>query len=162
MHGIDVFLVIVFLLSMLIGFKYGFITMALSWLGVLFSVLMVVRFRPMVKYGIIERFSMGELFATILSYVLIFLVIAILVAFLKKVLNYLAKALRLSLVNRAIGAVFGFLNVLFILVLFLGIINLFPFLKGFSDWLSRSVIITEIDRIYDVVRFEVADKLEFF
>ncbi|MCL2064824.1 MAG: CvpA family protein [Candidatus Cloacimonetes bacterium] len=159
MHIIDISLLVIFLSAMIIGYKVGFISAALTWIGFFATLLMIGRLVPMVKYGIMIRFSIGDFLASIFSYLLIVVMIAILFTLLKKLINALSKSLKLTFLNRIVGAVFGFFNVMMVIAVLLFFINSIPFLKTNQEKFKESVIITEIYRLYDYIRYDIRDKI---
>jgi len=164
MHIVDIVLLVLFLVAMIWGFKKGFITALLLWIGLFTTMLMIARFGPMVQAGLMIKFSLGGFFAGVIAYLLIFVLICVLFAILNILLNYLAKLLNLTFVNRVIGSVFGFLNMAIILVLFLLLMDFFPFFPKFNAYLGNSVVITETHKIKDLAKTDIREKLpaEFF
>lgn len=159
MHTVDIILIIVFLVSMIIGYKKGFISALLTWIGLFVSLIMIARFGPMVKAGIMIKFPIGEFFSTVIAYLLIFVLISIFAAILKILLNYLTKLLKLSFINRIIGAVFGFLNCMVILIIFLLITDIIPYTKKINTVTKDSVIISESHKIKDAIKIDLKNKI---
>ena len=159
MHGLDIFLLIVFLAAMVYGFKKGFISVMLTWMGLLISLILIARLGPMIQLGLMAKYDISPFFSTVLTIVLIFFLISILVAILKILLNDLAKLLNLSFLNRIIGSVFGFLNIIVILTLFLAFLNFLPRLERFKSFVHSSVIITEVNRVYELVKVEIKENI---
>ncbi|MCK9329011.1 MAG: CvpA family protein [Candidatus Cloacimonetes bacterium] len=158
MHTVDIILIIIFLVSMLLGFKKGFISAIITWIGLLVSLLMIVRFGPMVQAGIEFKLSIGSPLSKIIAYVLIFILISILGAILKILLNYIAKLLNLSLLNRTIGAIFGLLNCMIVIIFLLFIIDFLPYVKPVKEYLNDSAIITEMQKIKKTIIFDLKEK----
>lgn len=157
MHTVDIILICIIIISMIVGFKKGFISSLLTWVGLFASLIMILRFGPMVKAGIMIKFGLGNFFSTILAYLLIFILISILASLLKIVLNYLAKLLNLSFINRVFGAVFGFMNIMVILMLFLFVMDIFPYFKDFKIYLKNSIIISEAQKMKTALKTDIKE-----
>ena len=164
MHYIDIILLILFFVTMVYYFWKGFISSVLAFVGLFVTLVMIARYGPMVKYGIMIRFGIGEFFSNILACLLIFVLISVLIAILKLLLNYMAKLLKLTFINRVLGAAFGFVNVMIVIVLFFMFLDSIPFLSSVRDHMNHSVIITETHKIYRLVKYNIRDKLppDFF
>ena len=164
MHVVDIVLLVLFLVSMVVGYKTGFISSLLTWIGLFVSLLMIARYGPIVQAGIMIRFDLGPLFSAIIAYVLIAVLIMVLFAILKILLNYLTKLIQLTFLNKIFGAVFGLFSMIVILVIFVLLINFVPFMASFNNTLRGSMIIRETIRVKELVRNDIKDLVppEFF
>ena len=155
MHTIDIILSIVFLVAMIWGFKSGFISMLLAWIGLFTSLLMIARFAPMVKEGIMIKYPIGDLFASIIACILILALIALLIGILKILFNYLAKTLNLTFINRIFGMIFGFVNMAIVLIILVFLFNLQPFFTVYKNKLNESVAISETNKVIDFIKAKI-------
>ena len=158
MHTVDIVIIVIFLVSSLLGFKKGFISAIITWVGLLTSLIMIARFGPMVQAGIEFKFAISSPLSKIFAYLLIFILISILAAILKILLNYLAKLLNLSMLNRTIGAVFGLLNSMIIIIFFLFLIDILPYVQPIKEFVSDSAIIKEMQKIKETIILDIKDK----
>jgi len=157
MHIVDIVLLVLFLGSMVVGYKTGFISALLTWVGLFVSLIMIARYGPIVQAGIMIRFGLGPLFSAILAYVLIVVLIIVLFALLKILLNYLTKLIQLTFLNKIFGAVFGLLNMIVILCIFVLLVGFVPFKESLNNTLRESMIIRETIRVKDLVRNDIKD-----
>lgn len=158
---LNIILLAFFIVALFHGYKKGLIASLIYWVGLISSSILVLRYAPMVKIGIMNKFPIGSFFANFLSYILIFIMIAILVNLLIILLNQIANMLSLSFLNRVFGAAFGFLNALVVLILFLTVIEFLPFTKPIQIWLNKSVIIQETHKIKNTIRPSVYKNKNF-
>ena len=157
MHVVDIVLLVFFLGSMFVGYKTGFISALLTWVGLFVSLMMIARYGPIVQAGIMIRFGLGPLFSAMIAYILIAVLIMVLFALLKILLNYLTKLIQLSFLNKIFGAVFGFFSMIVVLVIFVLLIGFVPFKESFYNYLTSSMIIQETIRVKDLVRNDIKD-----
>jgi membrane protein required for colicin V production len=160
MNFIDITLLIILVLGMLYGIKKGFITCFLAWIGFFVSMIMLARFGPTIQAGLMIHYNLGIFFSAVIAYLLIIVLIALMIKLLQILLNFVADVLMLTILNRIMGGIFSFLNVLIIIVLLLLFINLFPFLDGFkANLIERSTILRETFRIVETVKINFKDKM---
>ena len=162
MHYIDIFLLLLFLGAMLLGFIKGFLSTFLTLIGLFLTLLFVSRFGPMVKYGIMIRFSFDDFFSSLLAYLLIIIMVAILISLIRVILNYTKKS-KYSFLNKVLGAVFYVFNVLVALAIILTLLSYLQLFTSFVEQLNESLIITEIYRMLEYVKYKGSqDLLERF
>jgi len=149
---LNIILLIFFGAAVFHGYKKGLIASLIHWIGLIASSILVLRYAPMVKVGIMNKFPIGAFFATSLSYILIFILIAILANILIIILNQITNLLSMNFLNRIFGAAFGFLNALIVLILFLALIEFLPFTKPIQNWMNKSVIIQETHKIKSTIK----------
>ena len=164
MHIVDGIILIILVASMVYYFWRGFVSAGLTWIGLFSSFLMIVRYGPMVKHGIMVKFSMSDFFSTVLAYFLILVMITILIFLLRILLNYLVRKLKLTFLNRVLGVVFGFLNVFLVVILLVLFINFVPKFPNFKSWLNESATVKESNRVYHFFRYDMRANLpaEYF
>jgi len=160
MNYIDIVLIVIFIIAVFYGLKTGFIAMLMGWVGLVASLLLILRFGPMVRAGIMANYNIGSFFSGVISYILIFVLVAILVKLLTMLFEYVASLLQLTILNRVSGAVFCFLNVLVVLMLLLYFINTVPFFtKARIGLTDNSVILNECFKLMEKIRLDYKDRL---
>lgn len=147
MSILNIILIAFFIFFIYVGYRRGLIASVIHWVGLFVSMILVVRFAPMVKAGLMAKFPIGNFFATSLAYILIFVLITILANLLIILMNQVADKLSLNFLNRSLGAAFGFLNSILILILFLILIDMLPFTKPIGKWVNTSPIIQETQKL---------------
>ena len=164
MHIVDIVLLVLFIVSMIIGYNKGFISALFTWIGLFASVLMILRYSPMVQAGIMIKFNFSPIISALIAYILIFIIIMILFAIVNILINYLVRSMNLSFINKMFGAVFGLLNMAVMLIFLIFFINFMPFLTRYNDFLMKSVIMTETAKLKEMIRSDVREILpvEFF
>ena len=164
MHVVDIVLVALFIFSMIVGYKKGFISALLTWVGLFASVLMILRYSPMVQAGIMIRFEFNPIISALIAYILIFILIMVLFAIVNILINYLVRHMNLSVINRIFGAIFGFLNMVVMLIIMTFFIDFMPFLTRYNDFLMGSVIMSETVKVKEMIRSDISEILpaEFF
>jgi membrane protein required for colicin V production len=151
MHNLDVVLIILILLAMINGFRKGFITSVTVWAALILSVILVIRLGPSTQSFLIG-IGTHPTFSFILAVLLILVLVAIVGAAVRLALNKLAKALKLSFLNRIAGSVLGFCSVIAFLTIFLHIILLMlPFTRGLIEIFSQSFIMNEVTRFHGFI-----------
>ena len=164
MHVVDIVLSVLFLVSLVIGYKKGFVSALLTWVGLFASVLMILRYSPMVQAGIMIRFDFSPIISALIAYLLVFILIMVLFAIVNILINYLIRFTNLNFINKLFGAIFGFLNMVVMLIVILFFINYMPFLARYNEFLMNSVILNEIAYIKDLIQSDIREILpaEFF
>jgi len=160
MNYIDIVLIVIFVVAVFYGLKTGFIAMLMAWVGLVASLLLFLRFGPMIRAGIMANYNIGSFFAGVLSYIIIFVMVGFLVKLLTILFEYVAGLMQLSLLNRITGAVFCFLNVLVVLMLLLYFINTVPFFtKARIGLTDNSVVLNECFKLMEKIRLDYKDRL---
>ncbi len=144
---LNIILIVFFLLALYHGYRKGFLASVIYWAGLIVTTILILRYAPMVKIGLMNKFPIGAFFASCISYLLIIVLIAILANLLTILLNQVATMLSLNFLNRSIGALFGFLNAIIILIIVLTILEFLPYTKPVQAWLGKSFIIQETQKI---------------
>jgi len=164
MHIVDIVLAVLFVFAIIVGYNKGFVSALLTWVGLFASVLMILRYSPMVQAGIMIRFNLSPIISAMIAYLLIFILIMVLFAIVNILINYFVRYANLSPINKIFGAVFGILNMAVMLIIVSFFIEFMPFLTRFSDYLMESVILSEVVRIKEMIRSDIRDllPLEFF
>jgi membrane protein required for colicin V production len=128
--GIFDWLIILFLVYLLWrGWRKGFIGMLLHLIGVILVFFLIAHYFPLVKHGIMVKLHWGALLSTIMAVVLIVAMIALIVQIIRLILERAVKAMNMSFLNSAIGALLGFLTGLFLLVVLSILIDVVPYVS---------------------------------
>lgn len=128
--GILDWLILLFLAFVLWrGWRKGIIGMLLHLAGVILVFFLIAHYFPLVKYGLMLKLHLGNALSTILAVVLIVAMIALIVQIIRILLEKTVKLMHMSFFNSALGALFGFLAGLLLVVVLSILIELVPSFK---------------------------------
>lgn len=123
---IDWSIVVVLAFFFVFGLRKGFAAMIVQLLGYLALFLLVGQYFPLLKTSLIAKFTIAPALATVTAFILIaaliFIVGRLVLFFLHKAL----KQVKLSLVNRLLGGLFGLLNALLVLMILMVLLDYVP------------------------------------
>ncbi len=157
---IDFILLIILCIIAFLGFRKGLIAAILQLVGVAVSFIMVVRFGPLVRDGLIQKFSLNPTIAIVLSYIIIFIFIGILIRLLIFVSQKLLELMQLNIINRILGALFALVNGVIFLLLVYVIMDVLPFVTFTSEIKKKSKIVELLDIASDEVQLKIAEQVE--
>ncbi len=132
MQILDLILILILIVFIIFGYRKGLIAELLQLAGLIVSFLLIGKYAPLVKEGLIMKWQLGPFLATLCSYLLIFILIAIIIQLVRMAMEYFVKALSMTFLNRTLGAVFGLLSGLFFFALILILIDLLPIARQFD------------------------------
>ena len=141
MNIIDIGLGFFLLIALLIGLKKGLIASIIHLVALVCTFILITKLSPAIAFLLHSKLNLSELVAAILSYLIILIVIIILAKITVYFLHKVIKMLKLTVVNRILGAIFGFCNGILILVICLLIISISPFQREFDQWSRDSQVI---------------------
>jgi len=147
MNTIDIILGIFIFFTFLIGLKKGFIASIINLIALIISLILISQLGPVIKIFLIKVFSLREIIAIILSYVIIFTLIIIIARITILILQKVITFLNLSFINRFLGAIFGLINGVMILIILLLICDISPFREDVKN-LTRDSKIVKYLRIF--------------
>ena len=157
---IDFILLIILCIIAFFGFRKGLIAAILQLIGVAASFILVVKFGPLVRDGLMQKFSLNPTVAIIVSYVIIFIFIGILVRLLIFFSQKLLELMQLNIVNRILGALFAMINGVIFLLLIYVILDVLPFVTFTSNLKKKSKIVEILDIASDEVQLKIAEQVE--
>jgi membrane protein required for colicin V production len=141
MQILDIILALILVTFIIFGYRKGLIGELLQLAGLIISFLLIGKYAPLVKAGLIMKWNLGPFLATLCSYLLIFILIAIIIQLVRMGMEHFVEALNLNFLNRSLGAVFGILSGLFFFALILILIDLLPFASKFEHATVNSKVI---------------------
>lgn len=121
MNWLDIAIVIIIALMTLIGFRRGFLRKVLGLAGIIVGVILAVKLYPVPSSLVISLFKVSTRTSYIISFLLIVLLIYAVSVWLSK---YVSDIKGISLINRILGAVLGFVQGLIITSLFVNNLSL--------------------------------------
>ncbi|MCB5250494.1 MAG: CvpA family protein [Candidatus Cloacimonadales bacterium] len=157
---LNIVLIVYFIVALFFGFKKGLIATIVHWVGLVVACLLIIRYAPMVTAGIMNKFPIGVFFANILSYLIIFVMVVILSKLVIILLNQIANLLSLTFVNKCFGALIGFLNAVIVLMILITIIELVPYTKSIQEYINKSYIIKETQKIKEVITPNIVSQID--
>jgi membrane protein required for colicin V production len=149
MNMIDIVLGIFLLITALIGLKKGFIAAIIHLAALIIAIAIVSKASPPIAFFLITKFSLSELAAAIISYAIVFIIIGLLAKLTIYILHKVVKLLKIGIINRILGFIFGLLNGALVLIILMLIINVSPFEPEFREWAKDSVIISNLQNVID-------------
>jgi membrane protein required for colicin V production len=159
MTGVDIVLSVILLACFVFGFLKGIIASVIHLLGLISSLVLIVRFAPLVQDGLILRFQMNTLVAGILSYSLIFIMIMLLAKIIILLLHKLVSLLNLTFINRFLGAIFGLLNGFILLTIIFTVIEFLPFYDEVKKATKDSYIVKYLQIASDEIKLEIIQRI---
>ena len=123
---LDIILSLFLVFFLFVGYKKGFISSIISLVGLSSVVVLIGRFAPLAKEGLIGRFALSPFTATILSYVLIVVLIMLIAKIVKIILHKIILFLEINWLDKLLGSVFGLMNGVLILMLIVILIDVLP------------------------------------
>lgn len=147
MQIVDIILALVLVVFIIFGYRKGLIGELLQLTGLIVSFLLIGKYAPLVKAGLIMKWHLGPFLATLCSYLLIFILIAIIIQLVRMGMEHFVEALNLTFLNRTLGAAFGLLSGLFFFALVLILIDLLPISEKFQHATMNSKVI-QTSRIF--------------
>lgn len=119
MNYLDIILIIIILLGLFRGFKNGFLLELASLLGLVAGIYGAIHFSHHAVRILSGRVDWNENVISLVAFAVTFIVILLVVSLLARVLTQVINLVMLGLVNKLLGALFGFLKSVFITSLFL-------------------------------------------
>lgn len=123
MNTLDTFILIPLLIGFIFGFFKGFIREVLGLAVVFFGIYGAKWFSPIISSILTGVFSVSEQTAKPLSFVLMFITIAIVLMILARSLHKFAESISLGGLNKLMGGIFGLLKYALIVSLLLIVLN---------------------------------------
>lgn len=120
---IDILLLILFAYAVIKGIIKGFVIEAASLIGVLLGIYCARIYTPMATGKMCEWINCSNIYATPITYLIIFFAIVFLCHFCAKILDKTLNIFLLGWLNKLLGGLFGFLKYLFIASILLNFFN---------------------------------------
>lgn len=149
MNILDIILGVFLIIFLFKGFRKGFTKSVIYLLGLIVIVVLAAKTGYLVRDYLIFKFGFNEIFAVILSYVLIALFILVISKVVVMILHTIINFLNLKWLDKLLGLFFGFFNGVLIIALILIILDISPFEDSIRKFTSRSIISTKIRIISD-------------
>ena len=141
---LDIILSLFLVLFLFVGYKKGFVSSVISLVGLSAIVVLIGRFAPLAKEGLIGRFALSSLSATVLSYILIVVLIMLIAKIVKIILHKIILFLEINWLDKLLGSVFGLMNGVLILMLLVIMIDVLPISNYVWDKTSNSKLTNSI------------------
>ncbi|NLD20973.1 MAG: CvpA family protein [Bacteroidales bacterium] len=134
---LDIIILCCFLPSLYCGVKNGFVKQVISLVVIILGIKLSIQFSEVVSQWILERVEMQPTWASILSFVVIFLAVALVFGLLGNLIEKILKVTLLGWLNKLLGIVFSLIEVALILSILL---YLFNSINNLLDLVSEDVI----------------------
>lgn len=147
MNVIDIVIGVFLVIGFVRGFQKGFVIELTSLLSVLLGIIGAFKVSGYVETYLYNWVSWDPKFVQLASFILSFLVIVIIVSIIGKLLTRLIQVIALGMLNRFIGAIFGFLKVALVLIFLILIFNV----------INKKELIMEHQKINESVIYSTID-----
>jgi len=128
--GIIDWIILVFLVVCIVfGYRKGLLGTLVQMVGLAMSFVLIGHYYAAVRHGLMLKYALNPILANILAFILIVVLLLILFKLVIYLGNKLLKLMHLSFINQALGAVFGFVNGLLVLIILSIIIGFVPSLE---------------------------------
>lgn len=144
---IDIVLGIILLLGIGRGLMNGFFMELASLLALIGGIYGAIHFSYLLKNFLLRFVSWDQKYIQLVAFAITFIIIVVLISLLGKLLTKFSSLIALGLVNRLLGAIFGFFKVLMVLSLIL-----FFFGKISGDGFFVDQKTTETSVLYEPVK----------
>lgn len=151
MNGLDIFFLVIIVISMVFSLFRGMIKEIFSILSIVGGIIIANLLYPKVAV-LLMRFITSTLWANIIAFVVIFLIVCVLINFVGILLSKTLKKLALSWLDRVGGVAFGFIRGVIIVVILVIILTKFP-MAGSDKLITSSQI---VPHLYVVVKILLA------
>lgn len=125
--GIFDWTILIFLLVCVVyGFRKGLAGALIQLAGLVLSFILIGQYYPAVRLGLMLKYNLNPILANLVALILIIVAILVVVKLVIYLLNSILKMMNLSFINQALGAVFGFVNGLIIIITISVLIDYIP------------------------------------
>lgn len=108
------------------GWRKGLLANIIQLCGYILTFFLVGHYYPLVARSLIINFHFAKWLATVISVILIVVLIIVIARIVIYILNKFLKALRMSSLNRGLGAVLGAINGLLVVIIFMVVLDFMP------------------------------------
>lgn len=154
MNILDIILGVFLLFLIFKGLRKGFIKSVINLIGLLVIIIFITKFGYVVKHLLITKYGLSEIIAMIGSYILIALGIFIIIRIIIKILHSIVDIMNLEWLNKLLGMLFGLFNGFLIIAILLALINMVPYSKQISDYVSHSKIVYYVKESTELVKID--------
>jgi membrane protein required for colicin V production len=157
MGTLDIVLTGVLFLFFVIGFVKGLVRTIIHLLAMVLTVYMVFNSGHLVRQELMKYFSFNPTISTVLAYIVMILVIMLMAKFITLIMSKLVEILQLKFLNRLLGGLFGVLNGVFFIIIFLVLIEFLPVQEEFYRATKDSYIINYVKNIKNNINLDIPD-----
>ena len=158
MSNIDIILGVLILGAGLHGYKKGFISSIIFLVGLIATFVLLSRYIPLVKNGLVAQFGLSSFASTFFAILLIIMLVSIIMSIVKLLINHLASILKLTIINKFMGAAVGMLCMILLISIFFAVIKPIPFPESIKNNLNNSIIFRETQNIYLLLQPSIENK----
>lgn len=153
MNWIDLFIVVILILSFIMGFINGLVKEVASLVALILGIWGAIRFSTYTAEKLYDYFDMTGKYVGIIAFLITFGIIVVLIHFIGILADKVVNAVSLGFVNRLLGIVFGVLKSVLIMSVFFVILNAIdsrrPFLP--KETIEKSIFFNPISDIAPVL-----------
>jgi len=115
MSTIDIVILICFIPAIVRGIQKGFVEQAISLISIILGIWASFKFAEIVCAFLVPYLEIGEPIVHVISFVLIFLAVALILHFIEKLITKVIKLVMLGWLNKLLGVVFAMLKALLVI-----------------------------------------------
>ena len=123
---IDWIILAVLVLFTFFGWRKGLLANIVQLAGYILTFFLVGHYYPLIQQSLIFKFHFAKWLATTVSVILIIVLIVVIVRIVIYILERFLRALKLSNLNRFLGAVLGVINGLMVVIILMVILDFMP------------------------------------
>jgi len=120
---IDILLVIVIIISLWKGWQQGLIITIFTMLAWILGIIAALKLCTTVSILLRDHFNLHSRFTPVISFIVIFLIIAITIAIIGKLLTKVIEVAQMGFINRALGAIVRVIILTFVFSLFIWLVH---------------------------------------
>ncbi|MCK9557597.1 MAG: CvpA family protein [Candidatus Cloacimonetes bacterium] len=126
MAVIDWIILALMLVCTVIGIRRGLIGAVVQFAGVVLAFFLVGHYYPLLANQLMLKYGHSKTLSTIIAVVLILVLIVVIVRFVIWIFERFIRAMKLSWIDRSLGAILGFLNGLILVIIFSVVMDYIP------------------------------------
>lgn len=138
---IDIIFAVFILALFVLGYIHGFIKEFFKLVAVVLGLYLSVIYHGLFTIPIEKAIKVSYIFANLLSFLLMFIIIYVIINLISFLAQGASRKMRLTGLDRVIGAFFGFFKAVFLIVVISIILRSLPLLNNFSNYLMHKSII---------------------
>jgi len=147
MNWLDIVLAIPMLWFLYKGFRNGLIIELASLAGLVLGIYVALHFSFYVEGYLIDNFEIDEKYLYIISFAITFIIVALLVYLVGKIIHKVISIVALGFLNRLAGGIFGLLKAALVLSVVLYFVNGFDNSLIKADVKEKSVLYEPVESI---------------
>lgn len=126
MGMIDWIILAFILIFTFLGWRRGIVASVVQFCGFILTFFLVGHYYPLVQRSLILKYHLSRSLATVIAVLLIMVLITVVIRIVIYILNRMVKVLKISGMNKSLGAVLGFANGLLVIIILMVMLDFIP------------------------------------